>query len=79
VQVHTFHDDGDEDWVRFHATAGITYVIKARVPPTSAANTVLEIRDSARRGAALTIRIPPLVQTPISLFSHLPMGPIICA
>ncbi len=52
VQVHTFHDDGDEDWVRFHATAGITYVIKARVPPTSAANTVLEIRDSCQAGGS---------------------------
>ena len=28
VQVHTFHDEGDGDWVKFQAQAGKTFVIK---------------------------------------------------
>jgi hypothetical protein len=28
IQVHTFHDEGDEDWVTFDAVAGKTYVIQ---------------------------------------------------
>jgi len=43
VQVHTFHDQADADWVTFSATAGITYVIEARVPPTSTADVLLEL------------------------------------
>jgi hypothetical protein len=42
AQTRTFHDEVDKDWATFQATAGITYVIEARVPPTSAADIVLE-------------------------------------
>jgi subtilisin-like proprotein convertase family protein len=46
VQVYAFQDAGDEDWVAFYATAGLTHVIEARVPPTSPADIVLELYDS---------------------------------
>jgi parallel beta-helix repeat protein len=49
-QVHTFQDEGDEDWIAFQATAGITYVIEARVPPTSRADVMLEMYDSCTPG-----------------------------
>ena len=42
-QSHTFHQADDEDWVSFQATAGITYVIRASVPPASVANLNLEL------------------------------------
>ena len=41
-QVHTFHTYGDVDWVSVAATPGITYVVRARVPPDSAADVVME-------------------------------------
>jgi len=52
VQVHTFGAEADEDWVAFYATAGITYVIEVRVPPTSMADVVLEIHDSCEAGGS---------------------------
>jgi hypothetical protein len=30
VQTHTFHDEGDEDWVKFQAQANKTYVIEVK-------------------------------------------------
>ncbi len=45
TQMHTFHVPDDEDWVAFQATAGVTYVVEARIPPTSAANVKLELFD----------------------------------
>jgi hypothetical protein len=48
VQIYTFEDAGDEDWVAFYATANLTYVIEARVPPTSPADIVLEIYESCQ-------------------------------
>ena len=42
-QIHTFHQEGDEDWVIFQATASTTYRIEAQVPPGSSANTSLEV------------------------------------
>ncbi len=50
-QVHTFHDEGDEDWVAFQATAGITYVVEARVPPTSNVDLMLELYETCIPGA----------------------------
>jgi hypothetical protein len=45
-QVHAFEQAGDEDWIAFHATAGLTYTVEARVPPTSTADLVLELYDT---------------------------------
>ena len=44
-QMHTFHDQGDEDWVVFQATAGITYVIQIREPTTPTADVVVTLYD----------------------------------
>jgi CSLREA domain-containing protein len=43
VQAHTFHQQADQDWVKFSATSGITYFIEAQIPVTSAADVVLEL------------------------------------
>ncbi|MGB0386672.1 MAG: C13 family peptidase [Ardenticatenaceae bacterium] len=51
VQVHTFHDEADEDWMAFQATEAITYVIEARVPPGSTANLVLELYEVCESGS----------------------------
>jgi PKD repeat protein len=45
-QVHTLHASADIDWVAFPATAGTTYVIQARVPPTSTADVNLELYEA---------------------------------
>jgi PKD repeat protein len=45
-QRHAFEQAGDEDWIAFHATAGFTYTIEARVPPISTADLVLELYDT---------------------------------
>jgi uncharacterized repeat protein (TIGR01451 family) len=50
TQVHTFHDQGDEDWVSFTATAGITYVVEARVPSSSTADLTLALYDACDGG-----------------------------
>ncbi len=50
AQVHTFHDEGDEDWVSFTATAGITYVVEARVPSSSTADLTLAVYDACGGG-----------------------------
>ena len=42
-QIHTFHQEGDEDWVVFQAAANTTYRIEAQVPPGSSANASLEV------------------------------------
>ena len=43
IQIHTFHDSDDEDWISFQATQGVTYVIQARVPAASSADIVAEL------------------------------------
>ncbi len=43
VQIHTFHDQTDEDWAKFSAISGTTYLIEARVPDGSDADVVLQI------------------------------------
>jgi hypothetical protein len=45
VQIHTFHDYADADWVIFAAAAGTTYLIEAQVPAGSPADVALGIRD----------------------------------
>jgi hypothetical protein len=45
VQVHTFHDYADADWVAFDAISGTTYLIEAQIPPGSPADVVLELYD----------------------------------
>jgi PKD repeat protein len=50
VQIHRFETHGDTDWIAFHATEGITYVIEARVPPTSTVDLMLELYDSCAAG-----------------------------
>ena len=42
-QIHTFHQEGDEDWVIFQATASTAYRIEAQVPPGSLADVSLEV------------------------------------
>ena len=42
IQVHTFHEQADEDWVTFEAIKGVEYIIEGRVPPDSPANLILE-------------------------------------
>lgn len=42
IQVHTFHEQADEDWVRFEAMEGVEYLVEGRVPPDSPANLILE-------------------------------------
>lgn len=50
LQNRTFHTEGDQDWVSFVATAGVTYTIEARVPPTATADIVLETYNSCSGG-----------------------------
>lgn len=44
IQIHNFHTEGDQDWVRFHAAAGITYTL-ATTSTSSHADTVLYLYD----------------------------------
>jgi uncharacterized repeat protein (TIGR01451 family) len=50
IQIHSFHDEGDADWVAFEATAGVTCVVEVRVPPTSTADVTLELYDACGAG-----------------------------
>lgn len=43
LQLHTFHDAADSDWVRFQAQAGVTYLVEAYVPTQSQADVILEV------------------------------------
>lgn len=46
-QSHTFHDDGDQDWIFFSTVAGAEYTIVTWASPLgSAADTVLELFNS---------------------------------
>ena len=45
VQVYTFHDYGDADWVRFDAISGVTYLIEAHIPAGSPADVALGVYD----------------------------------
>ncbi|MGB0383473.1 MAG: VWA domain-containing protein [Ardenticatenaceae bacterium] len=51
-QQHTFHDMGDEDWVKIEASSTITYVIEARVPSDSLADISLELHESCEDSVA---------------------------
>lgn len=42
LQAHTFHQQADDDWVRFEVTEGMTYTIEARVPPSSPVDLIME-------------------------------------
>jgi len=44
VQQHTFHQQADQDWARFTAVSGITYVLQA-VSTGTGADLVLELYD----------------------------------
>jgi hypothetical protein len=46
VQLHTFHQAGDDDWVSFAGTAGTSYLIDVQIPIASPANVVLELYDA---------------------------------
>ncbi len=50
VQIHTFHTQGDVDWVSFQAIADHFYLIEASVPPSSPADVVVEVYDSCSDG-----------------------------
>ncbi len=43
VQTHSFGVAGDNDWVYFAATAGVTYLVEARTAPESRADVDLEV------------------------------------
>lgn len=43
VQQHSFALAADNDWVRFDAQAGVTYLIEARTPPESRADVDMEL------------------------------------
>jgi sugar lactone lactonase YvrE len=43
AQMHTFHDGGDVDWVKFDATKDSKYQVTASIPSGSLADIVLEI------------------------------------
>ena len=45
VQLHTFHQYADKDWVSFDAISGTTYLIEAHIPADSPADVVLELYD----------------------------------
>jgi hypothetical protein len=45
-QFHTFHAPDNPDWASFSAVAGETYIVEARVPPTSTADIALELYDT---------------------------------
>ena len=42
LQQHTFHKQADQDWVRFEAISGTTYVVQGQVGPGSSADLTLE-------------------------------------
>jgi hypothetical protein len=46
IQEHSFHEEGDEDWIKIDASSAITYVIEARVPPASNADLALELYNA---------------------------------
>jgi len=43
IQQHTFHQQGDTDWVSFSASAGAHYIIEGDAPPSSPADVSLEV------------------------------------
>jgi len=43
MQIHTFHDQADEDWTTFQTVKGLTYLIDTWVPPTSSAHLIFEL------------------------------------
>ncbi len=53
-QSRTFHQQADNDWVRFDAVAGVTYIVEARVPPNSPADIIVELHPSCDAAATTT-------------------------
>jgi PKD repeat protein len=51
VQVQTFYQEEDVDWVAFDAVAGTTYLIEAQIPVDSAADVALELFDQCGAGS----------------------------
>ncbi len=45
VQRRTFHRQPDTDWIRFDASAGVSYLIEAQIPSDSPANVTMELYD----------------------------------
>ena len=58
-QRHTFHVDGDADWVRFQGIMGTTYLVEAVVPPDSPADVVLVAPEGC--GGSSATRANPIV------------------
>jgi hypothetical protein len=42
IQIHNFHEEANQDWVSFQATAGVEYLIEGRVPPDAPTDLILE-------------------------------------
>ncbi|MEZ4864564.1 MAG: C13 family peptidase [Caldilineaceae bacterium] len=53
TQSHTFHQQGDNDWISFQVEQGKKYQIEARVPPGSPADLLMEVYGDCS-GAAET-------------------------
>lgn len=51
IQEHTFHQNADEDWVKFDVVAGESYRIEGRVPPLAPVDLVLEPHRNCTGGA----------------------------
>jgi len=49
IQTHNFHEQADDDWVRFEVTQGMTYTIEARVSPSSRADLMVEVSEGCNR------------------------------
>jgi len=45
TQIHTFHQQADQDWVTLNAVSGTTYLISAQVPDASPADVELSVYD----------------------------------
>ncbi|MEM7134134.1 MAG: C13 family peptidase, partial [Chloroflexota bacterium] len=54
LESHTFHDQGDADWVKLDVSQGMTYTIEARVPAASPADLILELYDRCEGAAQET-------------------------
>jgi len=53
-QSRTFHQQADNDWVRFDGLAGATYIVEARVPSNSPADVIVELHPSCEAAATTT-------------------------
>ncbi|MGB0387704.1 MAG: hypothetical protein ACPGWR_23045 [Ardenticatenaceae bacterium] len=72
IQAHTFHQQVDEDWVRFDGTAGVTYLIEARVPDDSRADVALQLYDACGGSSTLYDSFGPTVRVQFDAISSGP-------